>query len=259
MTARLCAAVFAMTVMPAAPDATGTVRVLSAVGMRQVMLDLGPKFEKASGHALQIEFESSGIIAKRLESGAAIDVVLINQAGIDRLMQARKIAAPVPLATSIVGVAIRAGAGRPDISTAAAFKSAMLAARRVSAPDPALDGSSGVHIANVFARLGITERMKPKVVYADPPAPGASTPASIVADGKADIALHQMQELSGVQGITVVGPLPDDVQQTFVFSAAITEGAIDRTAARALIDFLLTPESRVVVISKGMGLPGGVK
>src|SRR5688572_22417278 len=96
--------------------ATGQVRVLSAVGMRQALLDLAPKFEKASGHTLHIEFESSGIISKRLESGDAIDVVLINQAGIDRLTQAGKISAGsvAPLATAIVGVAVRTGAARPD-------------------------------------------------------------------------------------------------------------------------------------------------
>ena len=194
MTSRVCTTVFALAVMLAAPSGTGTVRVLSAVGMRQVMLDLGPKFEKASGH-------------------------------------------------------------RPDIATATAFKSAIPAARRISAPDPALDGSSGVHIANVFARLGIAEQMKPKVVYADPPGPGSSTPASIVADGKADIALHQIQELSGVKGLNVIGPLPGDLQQEFVFSAAIAASASDQTATRALIDFLLTQESRAVITAKGMGAP----
>jgi molybdate transport system substrate-binding protein len=255
----LIAAAVALLAFPAAEFASGraTLRVLSAVGMRQALLDLGPTFERASGHAINISFESSGVISKRLDSGEAIDVVLMNQAGIDRSMRAGRISAGsvAPLATAIVGLAVRTGDAKPDIATAAAFTSAMLRARRISYPDPGLDGSSGVHIANVFERLGITTAMTPKTIYADPPAPGAATPASIVAAGRADIALHQLQELRAAAGITVVGPLPDDLQQTFVFSAAIPARASNPEAAQALIDFLQTRESQATFIAKGMGRP----
>ena len=238
-------------------EPASTIRVLSAVGMRQVLLDLEPKFERASGHTLDITFDSSGIIANRLESGEAIDVVLINQAGLDRRVESGKIVTgtPAKIATSIVAVAVRAGDAKPDVSTASAFRATMLAARMVSLPDPALDGSSGVHLANVFERLRITASMKAKTVFAAPPGPNASTPGSLVASGKADIALHQMQELFAVPGLTIAGPLPADLQQTFVFSAAISTRSADAAAARALIDFLQSRDSRAVITATGMGLP----
>jgi molybdate transport system substrate-binding protein len=236
-----------------AVPAVSELNVLSAVGMRQVMVELESKFERATGHSLSITYESSGIIARRVESGDAADVVLINQAGIDRLTKAERIGGATILATSNVGVAVRAGAAKPDVSTPDAFRRTMLAARMVAYPDPVLDGSSGVHIAQVFERLTIAAVMKPKTIYAAPPGPGASTPGSLVAGGYADIALHQMQELRAVKGIDIVGPLPNDLQETFVFSIAVLSTARDATAAEALIAFLLTPESKAVMASKGMG------
>jgi molybdate transport system substrate-binding protein len=238
-----------------AVPAVSELRVLSAVGMRQVMVELESKFERATGHSLSITYESSGIIARRVESGEAADVVLINQAGIDRLTRAARIEkrGATILATANVGVAVRAGAAKPDVSTPEAFRRTMLAARMVAYPDPVLDGSSGVHIARVFERLTIAAVMKPKTVYAAPPGPGASTPGSLVAGGHADIALHQMQELRAVKGIDIVGPLPNDLQETFVFSIAVLSTARDATAAKALVAFLLTPESKAVMASKGMG------
>jgi molybdate transport system substrate-binding protein len=204
-----------------------------------------------------LTFESSGLIVKRLQTTVHADVVLINDAGLQQLVRAGLVAAgsAMPIATSQVGVAVRSGAPKPDISTAEAFTRTLLAARMVTYPDAALEGSSGVHLAAVMARLGIAAQMKARTIYPDPPGPGATTPGSLVATGKADIALHQMQELIAVQGIDMVGPVPDELQQTFTFSAAIVRGAVDVAAATALTEFLRTPESRTVILAKGMGLP----
>ncbi len=234
--------------------AAAEVRVLSAVGMRQVMVDLGPKFERATAHKLTVSFESGGVILKRLEAGETVDVVMIPRSGIERLAGAGKLVAGsvTDLATSHVGVAVLRGAPKPDISSPAAFKRALLEAKAIACPDPALGGSSGVHIVKVFDRLGIAEALKSKLVFSSAPGQAATMPGYMVATGKADIALHQVQELMAVPGIEIVGPLPGDLQGTFVFSAAIMAGAKEVKAAKALVEFLRTPEARAVIKAKGM-------
>lgn len=230
--------------------ADGEVRVLSAVGMRQVMLDLAPKFERATGHKLKLSFDSGGVIVKRLERGETADVVMINRASIQRLKVVQS--SVTDLATSSVGVAVRKGAPKPDVSTPEAFKRAMVDAKSIACPDPALGGSSGVHIAKVFERLGISEIVKPKLVFVSTPEQEQTMPGHLVAEGKAEIALHQMQELMSVPGIEIVGPLPGDLHETFVFSAAVLIDANDVKAAQALIDFLRTSEARAIIKAKGM-------
>jgi molybdate transport system substrate-binding protein len=236
-------------------NADKEVRVLSAVGMRQVMLDLGPKFERAARHKLTISFDSAGQIVNRIEGGETVDLVIIPRPSIDRLTKAGHLLADsaTDLATSRVGVAVRKGAPKPDISSPAAFKRAMLDARTIACPDPALGGSSGVHIANVFKQLGIAEALKPKLVLSSTPGQATAMPGYMVATGKAEIALHQIQELMAVPGIEIVGPLPGDLQETFVFTAAIMVKAENSDAAKKLIEFLRKPEAKAVIKAKGMG------
>jgi molybdate transport system substrate-binding protein len=148
---------------------------------------------------------------------------MINRSGIERLSGAGRLVqgSVTDLATSVVGVAVRKGAPKPDISTPEAFRRAMLGAKAIACPDPALGGSSGVHLAKVFERLGISEAVKPKLVFVSTPEQAQTTPGHVVAQGKAEIALHQMQELMAVPGIEIVGPLLGDLQETFVFSAPL--------------------------------------
>lgn len=236
--------------------AGGEVRVLSAVGMRQVMLDLGPKFERTTGHRLKVSFDSGGMILKRLERGEAADVVIINQSSIESLTGAGRLmrGSVVDLAKSVVGVAVRKGARKPDISTPELFKRAMLEAKSIACPDPALGGSSGIHIEKVFERLGIAEAVKTKLVYVSTPQQDLTMPGYVVAEGNAEIALHQMQELMAVPGIEIVGPLPGELHGTFVFSVGIMTGANDVKAAKAFIEFVRTPEASAVIKAKGMEL-----
>lgn len=230
--------------------AGGELRVLIAVGMRQVMLDIAPKFERATGHKLKLSFDSGGVIVERLKRGETADVVMINRQSMERLEVVQ--ASVTDLARTGVGVAVRKGAPKPNVSTPEAFKRAMVDAKSIACPDPALGGSSGVHIAKVFERLGISEVVKPKLVFVSTPGQEQTMPGHLVAQGKAEIALHQMQELMSVPGIEIVGPLPGDLQEIFVFSAAVLIGANDARAAQALIDFLRTPEACAIIKAKGM-------
>jgi molybdate transport system substrate-binding protein len=156
------------------------------------------------------------------------------------------------LAVLHVGVAVREGARRPDITTPEAFKRAMLEAKSIACPDPANGGSSGVHIARTFERLGITEQVRQKLVYSSTPGEAGTMPGHTVASGRAEIALHQTQELIAVPGVDIVGPLPGDLHAAFVFSAGIHSKAVDRKAARALVSFLRTRGAWAVIRAKGM-------
>lgn len=168
------------------------------------------------------------------------------------MTQTAKVRPGIDIASSIAGVAMRKGAPSPDISTPDAFRRTLLEAKSVARPDPAMGGSSGLHIAEVLERLGIATEVNAKSVIASRPSDTRATPGYSVADGLADVALHQMQELMAVPGIEVVGPFPRELQETFVFSAGVMTTSKESSAARALIDFLRTEDARAVSDAKGM-------
>jgi len=227
-------------------------KVLSAFGMQSVMEDLGPKFERATGHKLAISFATGGATVKRAQDGESADVVIALRQGIDSLVKNGKAAADnvTVVAHSGIVVAVRKGAPKPDISSPDALKRMLLAAKSISYVDPASGGASGIHFAKVLDRLGIANEMKSKTVFPNPKTPAAV--GVLVANGEAEIGVHVTQELIPVAGIDLVGPLPGDLQNTIVFSAAIITGAKDAAAAKALVDFLRTPDSAKVIKAKGM-------
>ena len=225
-------------------------KVLSAIAMQPVMEDLGPKFEHATGHRVALTFATLGAAVKRVQDGETFDVVIIPRSGTDGFVQEGKTSAGdvTIVARSGMGVAVRKGAPRPDLSTPADFKRMLLAARSVTYSDPAHGGVGGIHVARLLDRLGIAGEMKPKTVFL----PQAGAIGVLVANGQADLAIGQIQELVAVPGIEVVGPLPADLQNTIVFSAALMARAKDIEAARALIGFLRSPEAATVMKAKGM-------
>jgi molybdate transport system substrate-binding protein len=227
-------------------------KVLSAFGMQSVLEDLGPKFERATGHKLAILFGTGGATVKRVQGGEAADVVITLRQGIDTLVKDGKAPAGsvTTLARAGIFVAVRKGAPKPDVSSPDALKRTLLAANSISYVDPASGGASGIHFVKVLDRLSIASEMKSKTVFPDPKSPAEV--GVVVAKGEAEIGVHIIQELMPVAGIDIVGPLPGDLQDTIVFSVAIMTGAKDAAAAKALIDFLRTPESARVIKAKGM-------
>ena len=242
--------------LTAAQALAAEVKVLSAIGMRQVMLDLGPKFEAATGHTLAISFDSTGLIAKRIASSEKVDVVMINRSAIETLAKDGRVTTQsvVHVARSVAAVAIRNGAAKPDISSPEAFKRLLLSAKSVARPSPAAGGSSGTHIVKVLERLGIANEVDSKSVLVITGHPGqiAESPGDAVAKGKAEIALHQLQELMAVPGIEIAGPFPGELQGDFGFSAAIGTNAKEVAAGKALIEFLRTAQAIAVIRAKGM-------
>lgn len=226
------------------------IKVLSALALREVIEDLAPKFERATGHKLAIAFATLGVVVKRIQGGETADVVVIPRQGIASLVKDGKIPADnvTIVARSGIGVAVRKGAPRPDISSPEAFKRTLLAAKSVTYSNPALGGASGIHFAKVLDRLGIADEVKAKSVFL----PKDGPVGVLVAKGEAEIAVQQMQLLFQVPGIDIVGPLPGDLQETVVFSAAVMGAAKNADAAQALIDFLRSPEAAVVIKAKGL-------
>jgi molybdate transport system substrate-binding protein len=227
-------------------------KVLSAIGMQPVMEDLGPKFERATGHKLAITFATLGAAVKRVQGGETFDVVIIPRPGIDGFVKDGKAAAGsvTVVALSGIGVAVRKGAPKPDISSLEALRRTLLAAKSITYTNPAHGGTSGPHVVKVLDRLGIANEMTSKTVF--PKTAGGAAVGALVARGEAEIGVQQIQELIPVAGIEIVGPLPGDLQNTLVFSAAIMASATDAEASKALVKFLRTPEAATVIKAKGM-------
>ena len=225
------------------------IKVLSGFAMQKVMEDLGPKFERATGHKLAITFASSGAVVKRVQGGETADVVVIPRQEIDSFVKDGKAAAGnvTVVARSGMGVAVRKGAPRPDISSPEALKRTLLAAKSIAYSNPAGGAASGIHLAKVLDRLGIANEIKSKTVF-----PKSGPVGVLVANGAAELGVAQIQELMSVAGIEIIGPLPGDLQDTIVFSAAIMASARDTEASRALVNFLRTPEAAAVIKAKGM-------
>ncbi|HUQ90006.1 MAG TPA: substrate-binding domain-containing protein [Vicinamibacterales bacterium] len=243
-------------VPPIASARTSDIKLLSAIGMRQVMLELGPTFERTTGHTLSMSFDSTGVIAKRVASGEQVDVVLINESALGALVKDAQVTASsvTPVAAAVAAVAVRSGAPTPDISTPQLFKRMLLAAKSIARPSPAVGGSSGDHIVKVLAQLGITDEVNAKSVIVMTGLAGqiADSPGEAVAQGKADVALHQLQELMAVAGLQIVGPFPGTLQGNFTFAAAIGTKAANVSGATALIRFLQTAAAKAVISVKGM-------
>jgi len=229
------------------------VKALITNQMKAVMEDLGPKFERATGHKLAITFAGLGVVVSRVQGGETADVVILPREGIDGFVKDGKAAVGNVTVVAIsrgLGVVVRKGAPKPDISSPEALKRTLLAAKSITYGTAGGGGASGIQFAKVLDRLGIANEMKPKTVFS-PGGAGAGL-GSFVANGGAEIGVHWFHELIPVAGIELVGPLPGDLQETSVLSAAIMTGAKDAKASKALVDFLRTSEAATVIKAKGM-------
>jgi len=228
------------------------IEVLSTTAMKTVFEELSPQFERATGNRLIVDFGPSLQLEKRLGEGEAADMAIVSAAGASDLIARGKIVpgSAVEVARSGLGVAVQKGAPRPDISSADAFKRAFLAAKSIAVSKPVGGGQSGVHMARVFAQLGITEAMAAKAKY------GGGGPTGLVGliilRGEADIGVQQLAELMAVPGIDVIGPLPPELQSVTPFVASTPTSATHAEAGRSVIDFLMTPEAKRVIRAKGL-------
>ncbi len=242
-------AILAVLVAGTTSDAA-EIKVFSTIGMRSVLEELKPKFEQVSGHKLDITWGLAAGLTKRVADGESPDALV---AGIDGLVASSRIAQPsaVTLALSGVGVSVRSGAAKPDISTPEKLKETLIAAKAIAYSDPSKGGASGVHFAKVADRLGIGDLVKAKSKHPET----AGLPGKLLLDGTADLAIAQVPELLEVQGTDLVGPLPGDLQNITTFAAGVVSGAKEPDAAMAFLKFLQTPEAAATIKAKGMEPP----
>ena len=221
------------------------IKVMQSAAFREAYLELAPEFERTTGHRLVTLWVPSVQMLNRLKGGETVDVVILSSSSLDELIDAGMIArdSKVDLARSGVGVAVRAGAPRPDISSANAVKRALLAAKGIAYST----GPSGIFLAGLFERMGIAEQLKPKLKQVQGEPAGG-----VVARGEADLAFQQVSELLPVAGIDLVGPLPPDIQKITTFAAGLGIAAKEPDAGRALIRFLNAPAAVPVIRKKGM-------
>lgn len=222
------------------------IRVLASNGLKEVYLELAPAFEKATGHKLVTVWDGGGNIVKRMRAGEAADLVLIARAGVEDLIKDGKVAPDgrVDLAKTGVGIAVRAGAARPDISSGEALKRALLGAKSIAYSS----GPSGAHIAALIERMGIADQVKSKVMQTTPGNPVGR----FIARGDIEIGFQQMSELLPIASIEVLGPLPPDIQEITIFSGGVHANAKAPAATRALLKFLGSPDAIPVMRRKGM-------
>ena len=222
------------------------VKVLASTGVRDVIVALAPDFERSTGNKVVGMWAGTVDVLKRLEGGEVVDLVILAAPDIDNLIKQGKIVpgSGVPLLRSDVGVCVRAGAPRPDISTPDAVKRTLLAVKSIGYSS----GPSGTYLLGLFQRMGIADEMKAKATV---PPPGVAV-GDLVARGEVELGFHQVSELLPVAGIDYLGPLPAAIQGTTVFTGGIHASAAQPGAAGSLVKFLASPEAVPVIRKKGM-------
>jgi molybdate transport system substrate-binding protein len=226
------------------------IKLLTAGAYKQVALELLPEFEKRTGHKVIVLNDTVGALVKRIEGGEAFDVVVVSPGAVEDLAKKGKVVAGsrVNLARVGVGVMVKEGAPRPDISTVEAFKNSLLAAKSVAYIDPASGGSSGIYLTGLFSKMGILDQIKPKAKLIH-----GGLVAEHIAKGEAEIGIHQISEILPVKGVTLVGPLPVEIQNYTTYAAGLGADSKVSEAASALIKALTGPPAEPVLKSRGMG------
>jgi len=224
--------------------------VYSSIGVRSAAEELFRRFEKQNGSRLAVTWGTAPMLVARIEAGERADVLILSRAGIDTLLKQGKVLAgsDVTLAGSGVAIAVKAGAPKPDISTAEALRETLLKTKSIAYSEPSAGGASGVYFAKLLERMGIAEQMKPKTKY--PPAGGFS--AELLLTGEAELAVQQKPELLHVAGVEIVGFLPGDLNVVTEFVAALIVDTKKAEAGKTLIDSLLTSEAAAVFRAKGL-------
>src|ERR1700704_706476 len=241
----------AVALLLAGAASAAEVQVMISGGLTAAYNVLVPEFERLTGNKVLTAYGPSmgttvNAIPIRLERGEGADVLIMVGYALGDLVKQGKVIADsrVDLTRSLIGIAVKSGAPKPDISSAEAVKRTLLAAKSIAYSDSA----SGVYVSTeMFAKLGIADEMKDKARKIP-----ATPVGEIVARGEAEIGFQQISELRPVSGIDIVGPLPDELQKITVFSAGIASVSKEAEAGKALIKYLASPAARPTIVNSGM-------
>jgi molybdate transport system substrate-binding protein len=226
------------------------IKVLSASALKVVVAELAEEFRAESGHTPKLEFATAGEVERRVLANEAVDVVIATDVQMGRLAEKGLV---VPSSRAViarvgVGIGVKDGAHKPDISSAEALKRSLLAAKSVTYPDPAKGGASGIHFAAVIDKLGIADAIMAKAILGANP----DFVCVSVAKGEAELCVHQISEIIPVAGVSLVGPLPGGMQKVTTFSVAASERASAAAAALALAQFLARPALKARFAAAGL-------
>jgi molybdate transport system substrate-binding protein len=222
------------------------IKMIAAAAIKEIFLELAPPFESSSGNKVVATWAGSGEIKRRIAAGEAFDLVIVGAPDIDAFIKDGKMVpgSRVDIAKSGVGIAVKAGASRPDITSSEAVKKAMLSARAVAYSA----GASGVYVQRLIDRLGIGAEMKDKSKQA----PAGVRVAQLLAGGEADLGFQQISELVHETGIDYLGPLPADIQNITNYSSAVGVGSKAAEPVKALQAILSSPNAGPVIRKNGM-------
>jgi molybdate transport system substrate-binding protein len=217
--------------------------VFCTQALRTSLLELAPRFTASTGQKVNLVVAPSGQLVKKVQSGEIADLLIANASNIDALIEDRKVTGDrIDIARAQVGLSIKAGNPKPDISTPEAVRKALLAAKAIAY---AAGGLSGNNFEYAMNELGILDEVKKKAKHASPA-------ARLVVSGEADIAVQQISELIAVEGAELLGPLPGELDQVTQFSMGVLTDCKQMDAARAMLDYLRTPEAQAVISAKGL-------
>ena len=238
-----------LSTMIAASGANGAeITILSSLNVQPEMDAIIPYFERATHHKVSISYASSPDFLKRVQDGARMDMAILYTETMDRLIQTTKISVGnrFDILQSGIGTVVRAGAPKPDISSVAAFKTALLGAKSVAFSQ----GPTGVYMTTtVVQRLSIADQLKPKTIMTNS---GIGAVGKAVASGEAEIGIHGTYELLSVPGIDFVGPIPIELQKMMVYSAIVPSDAKEPDIAKSLAKFLSSEIAVPLIRQKGM-------
>ncbi len=223
------------------------IKVIAAGPLTAVFKELGPQFERDTGHKLVTSFAPTAVVKRKIDAGETFDLAISVTSGIDDWIKEGKIVAAARAAVAYVGlgVGVRAGAPKPDIGSVEASKRALLNAKSVA---HSTEGASAPYFKGLLERLGIAEEMKPKLK------PMATTTAGLksVASGEVEIVIFSVPTIAAAPGVELVGPFPSELQTYISFTAGVSTAAKEPEAAQALIKFLTSPVAVAVIKAKGM-------
>jgi len=220
-------------------------KLLSSGALKETLQDLLPQFEQASGHKVALALTGTAGIVSRMQKGEAADLVILADYALAQLTKEGKVVdgSRADLARAGVGIAIKAGAPKPDVGSAEALKRTLLAAKSIAHSR----GPSGIYLTGLFQRLGIADEIKARVK----PVEGEPI-GNVVARGDAEIGFQQISELLHVAGVDYLGPLPPEVQHMTVFCLGLSANAREPEAAKALVRFLTGPAALPVLKKHGL-------
>lgn len=228
-----------------APASAASLTVFSGNGAKAAVSELCAQFERETGNKIDLHFEVNADLKKRLEAGESFDVAVGNPPVIDALIKDGKIVGPrADFGRAGLGVAVRAAAPKPDISSVEAFKQALLSARAVAFPGK---GASGIYFVSLLDRMGIKDEMLAKLKPME-----AEDTVEVVARGEADMVVVVSSRIYDVPGVDPVGLIPDELQTRIGFAAGLSASAHEPEAAKALIRFMTAPAAKATLKSKGV-------